>query len=113
MAQTFSIRKNEEFEAYGERERYYGSDFYVNMYTQVEQERDTLKRQPHLLEQINENRRALGLVKEGRKPMEFVEIKGERVGKKNKSIFKEKPNYGKTGEKSEYAATVGKWEQLN
>ena len=61
------------------------------MYKEFLHKQYTLKNNPEIIQKLNEANKKLvpHLVKEGRAPLEFITIKDEQVGRKNKSVFRE------------------------
>tara|TARA_B110000285_G_C14570974_1_gene357815 strand:+ start:40 stop:399 length:360 start_codon:yes stop_codon:yes gene_type:complete len=92
------------------QDRYYGSDFYQAVYRQSEIEEVTLKSRPEMMKQINQVREELGNIPKCRTLVEDMTMAdGQKVGRKNGSIFRE---YLKTSKvcQSEYHRDISKYE---
>ena len=84
-------------------DRYAGSDVYFEIYKRGEMDRDRLK--PEEVDKNNKLREELGQIPKSRPPLEFMDINGEKVGTKNKSIF-----YPYKYAETEYFSSISKEE---
>jgi len=76
------------------------------VYGQTEHERDSLKRNPEYMEEIAQQREQFSKNHVAREPLPFMENNGLVVGKKNKSIFRDRLQTT-TDFTSEYIEKVG------